>query len=176
MLRRRAWNRHLDRAPLRLGLLAFLCSACAVSSPTTSSPTAVILAITDGDTVVVSLAGTTERVRLLGIDTPEVARDEMPAECGADLATEALSAILPIGSTVSLRREVVARDHYGRLLAHVLPAGSNRPSGLTMAERGFARALPIEPNTALAESIERAVSSAMAARRGIWALCPTSDR
>lgn len=113
---------------------------------------------------------------MLGIDTPEVARDEMPAECGADLATEALSAILPIGSTVSLRREIVARDHYGRLLAHVLPAGSNRPSGLTMAERGFARALPIEPNTALAESIERAVSSAMAARRGIWALCPTSDR
>ena len=153
--------------------MALACASCGSAGDGSS---AVIVSIIDGDTVVVSVSGANERVRLLGIDTPEVARDDTPAECGADLATEALATLLPIGSTVSLRREIVGRDHYGRLLAHVIPEGSNRPSGLTMAERGFARALAIEPNIALAAEIDRAVASAMAARRGIWALCPTSDR
>ena len=61
--------------------------------------------------MVVSVSGANERVRLLGIDTPEVARDDTPAECGADLATKALATLIPIGSTVSLRREIVGRDH-----------------------------------------------------------------
>jgi len=178
VLWRRTRHRHAHRAPLRsrLAALAVICSACASPSQPLDGSTAVILEVIDGDTVVASLSGITERIRLLGIDTPEVARDGAPAECGADLATDALSVILPIGSRVSLRREIVGRDHYGRILAHVIPAGSDRPSAPTMAERGFARAMPVEPNTALSDTIERAVSSAKSARRGIWALCPTSDR
>ena len=70
-------------------------------------------AVVDGDTVILEFADTTERVRLIGIDTPELARDDKPAECGSDLATAALSALIPVGSSVSVSREIVARDHYG---------------------------------------------------------------
>ena len=138
--------------------------------------TAVVSAVVDGDTVILEFADTTERVRLIGIDTPELARDDKPAECGSDLATAALSALIPVGSSVSGSWEIVARDHYGRLLAHLVPRGSTQPVSLTMAESGFAAALSIEPNTALADRIEAAARDSRTARRGLWGLCPVSDR
>lgn len=178
MLRRRTRDRNAHRAALRgsHALAATLAVATLGCSPSLDADTAVIASVIDGDTVVVEIAGTTERVRLIGIDTPELARDGEPAECGAELATMALSALIPVGSTVAVSREVVGRDHYGRLLAHLAPDGSSDPVSLTMAESGYADALAIEPNTMLADRIDAAVRSARTARRGLWGMCPPAER
>jgi micrococcal nuclease len=89
--------------------------------------------VVDGDTVHVEIAGRDERVRLIGIDTPEV------GQCDAAKAT-ALAHRLAEGRPVRLVGDPTqdARDRYGRLLAYVvLPGG--RDLGYRELERGYAR-------------------------------------
>ncbi|MFJ4761298.1 thermonuclease family protein [Kocuria marina] len=51
--------------------------------------------VVDGDTLDATIAGKSTRVRLLNINTPEVARDGQPGECLADEATAKLEDLLP---------------------------------------------------------------------------------
>jgi len=132
---------------------------------------AVISSHVDGDTVVVNIHGTSERVRLLGIDTPELRGDDGRPECGALGAAQATAELLPIGTAVTLTRDIVPRDHYGRLLAHIFRTGDTRSVNEALLRRGLARQLVIEPNTALAEEYHEAEREARAAQRGIWGDC-----
>ena len=91
----------------------------------------------DGDTIRVRLAGAEERVRYIGIDTPE--RDE---RCFVD-ATEANEALLGDGP-LRLEFDRERRDRYGRLLAYV-HAGETFVN-LELVRRGFADPLTISPN------------------------------
>jgi micrococcal nuclease len=90
--------------------------------------------VVDGDTLSVSLAGgRTERVRLIGIDTPEV------GQCLARSAT-ATARGWATAQQVVLRGDgtQATRDRYGRLLAYVwLPGG--RDLGFRMIAQGLAR-------------------------------------
>ncbi len=69
----------------------------------------------DGDTVDLEACGTGERVRVLGINAPEIAHDGNPAECGSDAAAVALASLE--GLTVTLSFDQVCVDTYGRTLA-----------------------------------------------------------
>ena len=81
-----------------------------------------VVRVVDGDTIVVDIGGAEETVRLIGIDTPEIAHpafgDRPPndAECFGDEAQRYTGELLAVGSGVRLERDVVARDDYGRLL------------------------------------------------------------
>ena len=90
--------------------------------------------VIDGDTVGVRLrSGRLERIRLIGIDTPE------RGECFFGHAT-ARARQLSLGKAVVLRGDAsqATRDRYGRLLAYVwLPGG--RDLGLQLISGGFAR-------------------------------------
>jgi endonuclease YncB( thermonuclease family) len=100
-----------------------------VSTPTTAAWT--VSKIIDGDTVDVrSTTGTEERVRVIGIDTPE------RGECGFTEASTALSRI-----TLNQQVSLVAgtrddRDRYNRILRY-LDVGST-DAGLKLIEGGFA--------------------------------------
>ena len=78
--------------------------------------------IVDGDTIDVIIGGNQERVRLTGIDTPEIshaANGNRPAsagECFGEEATRFTESLLPVGTPVLLERDVVARDDYGRMI------------------------------------------------------------
>lgn len=76
-----------------------------------SIQTATVMRVIDGDSVEL---GTGERVRLIGIDTPE------QGDCGADEATWALAAMVE-GLEVSVVNPTQVKDHddYGRLLAYL---------------------------------------------------------
>ena len=100
----------------------------ATDSPTgdRGGPNATLEWVIDGDTIdVVMDDGREERVRLTGIDTPEIARDATddrparPGECFADQARDFVVALLPIGTPLRLERDIVGRDDFGRLLAYV---------------------------------------------------------
>ncbi len=90
--------------------------------------------VVDGDTVDVRLtSGKRERVRLIGIDTPE------RGECAAAKATAAARR-LALGRTVVLRGDATqdTRDRYGRLLAYVW-IGGRKDLGLEQLRHGLAR-------------------------------------
>ena len=133
-------------------------------SPRNSSMRAEVLRVVDGDTIVVSLDGTEERVRYIGIDTPETER----LECYADQATQR-NAELVEGTTVGLEFDRELRDRFGRLLAYVEVRGIQINEALV--RDGFARTLTIEPNTARAEELAGLEVDAGRAGRGLWGAC-----
>ncbi len=128
--------------------------------------------IVDGDTIDVMVNGSIERVRLIGIDTPEIAHGSEPADCGGEEATRFLARNLPIGTPVVISRDVVARDHYGRLLGYITRATDEVSVNLLLAAAGYARPLSITPNVKLASEIADAYSIARRERVGIWGSCP----
>lgn len=125
----------------------------------------------DGDTIEVEIGGVTERVRLLGIDTPETKVENAPPECFGLEATAFTRSLLPNGTKVRLERDVVARDDFGRLLAYVFRV----PEGLFVNEellrQGFAQLLVIRPNFAYADRFRETTRAAEAADLGLWGAC-----
>lgn len=127
--------------------------------------------VVDGDTIDVRIDGRTERVRLIGIDTPETVRPDSPLECFGPEASAHTAALLAVGTRVRLVRDVEARDDYGRLLAYVYRASDDLFINLELVRAGSARPLPIPPNVTFADDFVRAARQAQAADRGLWSAC-----
>ncbi len=132
---------------------------------------AVVETVVDGDTIDVVIGGRRERVRMLGIDTPEVHSEDGPPECFGPEAAAFTASLLPPGSEIRLERDIVGRDHYGRLLAHVYRRNDGLLVNEAILREGYAQPLTIEPNRAFAE---RYVAATVAAERdglGLWRAC-----
>lgn len=142
-------------------------------SPAPEGARAVVVHHVDGDTLDVHIAGIgRERLRLIGINTPETKKPRSPVECYGPEASQHLAELLPVGSDVVVLRDVEPRDDYGRFLAYVFRRSDGLFVNLAMAADGYARVLSIEPNTLFAVDVSRAVSEARAGRRGLWGSCP----
>ena len=122
-----------------------------------------VVYIYDGDTVKLSNG---EKVRYIGIDTPEMNYNNPPAEYFAQEAKE-YNAKLVLGKKVKLEFDVVKRDKYGRLLAYVYIDGKHISQ--EMIERGFAKVLMIPPNLKFADYFLTLQNLAKEEKRGIWA-------
>lgn len=152
---------------LATGILA--CTGCDSPRPTDVGE---IVKVVDGDTVDIVIGGRRERVRLLGIDTPEVyVADGAAAECFGQEASAFTAELLAAGTSVRLERDVVGRDDYGRLLAYVYLVDGGSMVNETIVRQGFARPLIIEPNGALADRLVAAATAAEADELGLWAAC-----
>jgi micrococcal nuclease len=155
--------------------LAVLVSACTLPGQTTATPrpagVGVVTHPVDGDTVDVDLGGVDERVRLIGIDTPESVARERPVECFGPEAKARLAELLPPGTEVRLERDVEARDRYGRLLAYVFRSTDDLHINLVLVQEGYAEARPFEPNVTRQAELDRAEDEARAANRGLWPAC-----
>lgn len=131
---------------------------------------AVVLRVTDGDTLRVRLVnGSEESVRILGIDTPEV---HPQVECGGQEATAAMMTLAAVGSKVVLVSDPSQgdRDRYDRLLRYVTRSGDD--VGLAQVTSGRARVFvfqddPFERNRAY----QRAERGARKDGRGSWPRC-----
>lgn len=128
--------------------------------------------IVDGDTIVVLISGRNERVRLIGIDTPESVKPNTPVECFALEASARMKTLLPPGSGVKLVRDVELRDRYGRLLAYVYRASDNLFVNLSLVNDGYASAYTYPPNVAHTAEFVGAAAEARDAGRGLWSRCP----
>ena len=136
---------------------------------------AVVERVVDGDTVVVSIGGRSEAVRLLGIDTPESVDRSRPVQCYGEEASLRLAELLPAGTEVALVRDVEARDAYGRLLAYMVRSDDGLFVNLDLVGSGHAATLDYPPNDHYAEVLIRAESAAAAAGRGLWGACGGPD-
>ena len=101
--------------------------------------------------------GREERVRLTGIDTPEVAQGACGTgppvgECFGDEATAFTESLLPVGTPVRLERDIVGRDDYGRMLAYVYRANDGIFVNYEIVRQGYAQPLTIPPNVTFADA------------------------
>ena len=120
----------------------------------------VVAEVIDGDTIRVRSGAGTVTVRLLGIDTPETVHPDRPVGCFGPEASAYTKRLLT-GRPVTLRYDRELHDRYGRLLAYVYTGGTF--ANARLVERGYARTLPIPPNTAHAAqlaALERAAALA----------------
>jgi micrococcal nuclease len=123
--------------------------------------------VVDGDTFVASVNGRRERVRVIGVDTPESVDPNRPDEPFGEEASNFAKHYLD-GETVRMAGDVEPRDRYGRMLAYVWLADGTFWNALLAAE-GYAQQLTIPPNVTYAELFRRLVSEARRENRGLWA-------
>lgn len=115
--------------------------------------------VTDGDSIECEGTG---KVRLIGIDTPELSQAPFGTE-----ARDALAAMLERGRRIELERDVELRDRYQRMLAYVWVDG--RMANWLMARSGYAVQITVPPNVRYAERFSEAVTAARREVRGLWA-------
>lgn len=150
--------RDADSAPVGSSAV----TTAAVSQSVSSGVSGPVVHVVDGDTLDVTVDGGRERVRVLGIDTPE--RDE----CGYAAASGAAAGLLD-GATVGLTADPTQddRDRYGRVLRYVtLPDGSDLGNALVAG--GFAREYTYDRAYARQDAYRAAQADASAGGRGLW--------
>jgi len=129
----------------------------------------------DGDTISVILAdGSTDTVRLTGIDAPETGANFTTAQCYGAESTNHLRQLLPVGATVWLERDVSDRDQYGRLVRFVwFSRGAEAVlANYVMLADGYAFARSYGDDRARADHFWEAASAALDRDLGMWAACP----
>ncbi len=142
-------------------------------APPSGPPT--LVEVIDGDTIAVRVGGTTERIRLLGVDTPESVDPTRPVQCFGPEAAQRLAEWLPEGTALRLERDAEARDRFGRLLAYVYRSSDGLFINAALLHEGFADLLVFEPNVARVDELEAALLDARTANRGLWGACGGPD-
>ena len=151
----------------------------------TLSPSAEIFKVTrviDGDTIEISAIGgpasggeTGERVRYLGIDTPETVDPRKPVQCFGIEASKKNKELVE-GKTVRLEKDITDKDKYSRLLRYVYvdpSAGSGQVLfvNLELVRQGFATSYTYPPDVKYQEEILEAEREAREQNRGLWGAC-----
>jgi micrococcal nuclease len=168
----------LQRLPLPalLVLLTFALAGCGGildDSGPRGPLTASVVRVVDGDTLIVRLeSGERQRVRVIGVDTPEDVAPGQPVQCWSRKAAAFTKDALE-GRSVTLVLGREERDHYGRTLAYV-----SRPDGfdleVALLRGGYARTLEIAPNDDRADGYAALERTARRARVGLWGSCPAA--
>jgi len=149
------------------GLATTRAERTAWPGPPGNAVAAEVQRVTDGDTFVATVDGRKERVRVIGVDTPETVAPNRPVEPYGRQASSFAKRYLT-GATVRLAGDAEPRDRYGRLLAYVWLADGTFWNALLVAE-GYAQQLTIPPNVTYAGLFRRLVAEARRQDRGLWA-------
>ena len=152
---------------------ALFCLCLSLSSPasplcpaTGVTESAVVHSVTDGDTLRLEDG---RKIRLIGINAPEIAHDHRPAEALGNDAKSALYRLLaPSRNRIGLQYGSERFDKYQRTLAHIyLTDGSSVQAA--MLELGMATAFTTPPNASNSDCYQAAEHLALQQQRGIWA-------
>lgn len=128
--------------------------------------------VVDGDTIDVIIEGKTERLRLIGIDTPETVDPRKPVQCFGKEASKKAKQLLS-NKTVKLESDPTQgeRDKYGRLLRYVvLPDGQS--FNKLMISEGYAYEYTYSTPYKYQTEYKQAQKDARIAKRGLWDSCP----
>jgi micrococcal nuclease len=123
----------------------------------------------DGDTVQVTMNGTLETIRFIGIDTPETHKPNTPVQCYGPVAAEYTKARIGHQRIRLVSDSLTTnRDRYDRLLRYVvLEDGTNLNLELVQKGQAFAYAFPFSR----LNEFGAAMTSAQKARAGLWSTC-----
>ncbi|HEX4364457.1 MAG TPA: thermonuclease family protein [Solirubrobacteraceae bacterium] len=129
-----------------------------------------VVKVVDGDTIDVRLGDTVERVRYIGVDTPETKDPRKPVQCYGQRASD-FNTRLVGGAAVRLVRDVEPRDRYGRLLAYVYRVHDGLFVNAELARLGYAHPLTIAPDVHFADRFAALAGDAREHGRGLWSAC-----
>jgi micrococcal nuclease len=136
--------------------------ACAASA---GSIEGTVVHIVDGDTIYVQLADRVEKIRYIGVNSPEIHHPIKGEEPGGREAAE-MNRRLVDGRHVRLELDVRARDRYGRLLAYVWAGGTMVNAELVRL--GYAQVMTVPPNVRYQDHFIKLQREARDAHRGLW--------
>lgn len=147
-----------------------------VSQVSQASPDLLLVTrVIDGDTIEVENG---ERIRYIGIDTPETVDPRKPVQCFGKEATEKNKELVE-GKQVRLEKDITDRDRYNRLLRYVYVADTPKRSELfvnfELVKQGFAYSYTYPPDVAHQSEFIAAQEEAQEAGRGLWSTCPLSS-
>jgi endonuclease YncB( thermonuclease family) len=126
-----------------------------------------VVRVVDGDTIIVDIDGIQERIRLIGIDTPESVHPDQErnveyGEIASSFTKEQLE-----GQYVSLEFDAQERDQYGRLLAYVY--FDDKMFNETLLEKGHAVVSTYPPNVRYVDHFLEIETEARENEIGLWA-------
>lgn len=166
---------------LFLTILAIAPSASAEFIPLLATKKPLVAYVVDGDTIAVRIDRGLEKVRLIGIDTPESRKNDRAAlhaeRSHRDIKTimefgrrakDTMKELLPKGTELRIEYDVQKRDKYGRLLGYVYRT-DNTMVNEEMVLRGYAQLLTIPPNVKYVERFKKALAKSQKEKRGLWA-------
>jgi len=151
---RRSW-RLLPLLPLLL-----------VAGPAWAAPIdGTVVRVVDGDTIYVQLRDRVEKIRYIGVNTPEIHHPTKGEEPGGREAA-AVNRRLVGGRPVRLELDVRTRDRYGRLLAYVWVGDTMVNAELV--RQGYAQVMTVPPNVRYQDLFVKLQREAREANRGLW--------
>ncbi|HEY3065306.1 MAG TPA: thermonuclease family protein [Methylomirabilota bacterium] len=152
--------------PARLGPL-LLVGLLLLASGVGASPglTGVVVRVVDGDTVHVRIGDRVEKVRYIGVNTPEVHHPRRGEEPGGREAARVNEALVG-EQRVRLELDVRSHDRYGRLLAYVWVG--DVMVNAELVSRGYAQVMTVPPNVRYADVFIQLQRDARKAGRGLW--------
>ncbi|HEX6257889.1 MAG TPA: thermonuclease family protein [Candidatus Saccharimonadales bacterium] len=136
-----------------------------------------VVSFADGDTITVDMNGQHEKVRMIGVDTPEKNHPDKPKQCYSTQASQfTKNKIVAAGTVVRLEADPLndPRDRYNRLLRYVyLRDGTLLNKQLVSEGYGFAYTLyPFAKTTEFTE----AHTQAQTAMKGLWQHCQATKK
>ena len=133
-------------------------------SPFSKTEIIKVARVYDGDTLTLSDG---RKIRLVGINTTEVAREGNPNQPFAQQAKQAVQKFLNQSKRTELLVDIEAKDHYGRWLGYIYnEAGESL--GQSLLQQGLAYHVAIPPNLSLAECFSQSEQQARKDRLGLW--------
>jgi len=145
------------------GLLALVTALPAWSTPAPVEGT--VVRVVDGDTIHVRIGARVEKVRYIGVNTPEVHHPTKGEEPGGREAAE-VNRRLVEGQAVRLELDMQERDRYGRLLAYVWIG--DLMINAELVRLGYAQVMTSPPNVRYQEVFLKLQREAREAGRGLW--------
>jgi len=138
----------------------------------TSSEVFTVARVIDGDTIDVLIDGRTERVRYIGVDTPETVDPRKPVQCFGREASQKNKELVE-GKEVRLEKDITDRDAYGRLLRYVFVGDTfvNRE----LVRLGYATVYTFPPNVRYVQEFLQAQKEARVEQRGLWQACRSGE-
>ena len=122
--------------------------------------------VVDGDTIEIEGG---EKIRYIGIDTPETVDPRKPVQCFGVEASKKNKELVE-GKTVRLEKDSTDRDKYSRLLRYVWV--DDLFVNLELVKQGFANSYSYPPDITYQKEFLAAETEAREAERGLWKACP----
>jgi len=138
-----------------------------------STTSAVVKRVIDGDTIELESG---QKVRYIGIDTPELHHPQKSVQCFGKEAME-INEKLVLGKTIFLEKDISEVDKYKRLLRYVfLPDEKNATlAGLFinqyLVEKGYAYAATFPPDVKYSQLFLQKQQEARNNNQGLWKNC-----
>lgn len=132
-----------------------------------------VIRVVDGDTFEINFDGKKEKVRLIGVDTPESVHPDANRNVKEGKLTSEYTKKYLEGKEVTLEFDVQERDKYGRLLAYVWYEGEMYNKHLLNI--GYAKIATYPPNVRYVDEFTALQEVARENKVGLWETVTNED-